>query len=94
MQNLMLSNAASPTELLGAAVSPLDMSLAVDNIATMFMKEFGVKDAILNDLRLNLPSETLAVYLTTWRVRPHIEELFIEIFKEKLKLYDQITSSR
>jgi len=94
MQNLTLSSISPNSMLQTAPCSALDMSLAVDQIATMFLKELAVKDAIVSDLRMNLPAETLSVYITTWKVKPHLDELFIESLKEKLKLFDQVISAR
>lgn len=93
MQNLNFLPSTTPTGILGS-LSTSDMSLAIESISTMFLKEYAVLDAILNDLRLDLPFETLSVYIITWRVHPHLDDVFVESLREKLKLFDQIISSR
>lgn len=60
-----------------------EMVMFVDSVAMMFTKEYAVKSTIVNDLSLlDLSSTIFATYLTTWKVRPHIDEHYVATFKE------------
>lgn len=71
---------------LGAA----EMLLFLDQLCSMFLKEYAMKDCIASDLRVEVPSQTLGTYITAWRSKPHLDEIAIENFKQKLALHDQM----
>lgn len=93
LQMKVLSGVPLSSIDLSAPVTSLDLPLIVNSIQMMLLKEFEVKNSIINDLSVELPSETLSTYITVFKAQPFINESLIADYRNKLALYDQMASS-
>lgn len=93
MQSLSISSAVSSDDP-SACVSVLDLAIIVDSIHTMMLREFDVRDTIIRDLKVEMVPETLAMYITTVKAQPFIDDALIAQYKNKIALYDQLIGSR
>jgi hypothetical protein len=76
----------------GTTLSPPEMSIFVDLVSSMLLKEYAVKEAIIQDLKLETSPSVLSTYLTVWTTRPHLDEIAVELMKERLAVHDQTVS--
>lgn len=77
-----------------AYVSGLDLPIIIDSIHMMMLKEYEVRSTVITDLKVETAPETLAIYITTLKAQPFIDETLIEQYRTKLALYDQLVRSR
>jgi hypothetical protein len=91
---LQTSTLLGSEDIVVSAMVLMESITFIDRVSTMLLKEYAVKEAIVGDLREDLASTTLSTYLTTWKSKPHLDEDFIEKFKQTLAVSEQIQRSK
>ena len=91
---LQTSSVLASLDTVSNSTEIMELATFVDKVSTMLLKEYAVKTSIVSDLKQDTPSATIAVYFTTWKSKPHIDEETIEKFKQTLTVSEQILRNK